>query len=180
MKNKKILLLLICVLIIILISLYFIIKNFNHKNTSQKNTDYSEYTPEEEISSEQMRETIVNLYFIDSEHNIKSEGKHIDSATLLENPYKTLIELLLTSPQTENLNTAFPENTQIIDATIENNCVTLNFSEAILNFTDDTQKFNIINTCLNTLSQLNEVNSIRILVNGNNSDIFDEEYSLSH
>lgn len=180
MKNKKILFLLIFVLIVILIFLFFIVKNFNNKNISVENTTYSEYTPEEEISSDQMRETIVTLYFIDSNNNLKSEGKLIDSVTLLQNPYKTLIELLLTGPQTETLNKVFPDNTQILDATLENNCVTLNFSEGLLNYSDDNQKYNIINSILNTLTQLNEVNSIKILINGSTPEMFNEEYFLSH
>ena len=99
MKNKKIFFLLILVLIIILISLYFVIKNFKTKNLTNETNSLSEYTPEEEISSKQMRETTVTLYFIDSNNNIKSEGKLIDSASLLQNPYKQLIELLLSYHQ---------------------------------------------------------------------------------
>lgn len=95
MKNKKIFFLLIVVLVIILISLYFVIKNFRAKNSANENNLISEYTPEEEISSKQMRETTVTLFFVDSEGNIKSEGKLIDSANLLQNPYKQLVELLL-------------------------------------------------------------------------------------
>ena len=91
MKNKKILFLLICVLVIILVSLFFILKKFNTNQTVEENSIYNDYIPEEEISSEQMRETIVTLYFVNSNQDLKSEGKRIDSATLLENPYKTLI-----------------------------------------------------------------------------------------
>ena len=115
-----------------------------------------------------------------TDNNIKSEGKHIDSAVLLQNPYKKLVELLLDGPQTENLTKPFPDNTKILDASIENNCVTLNFSEELLNYTDDTQKYNIINTTLNTLTGLNEVNSIKILINNSASEKFEEEYTLSH
>lgn len=180
MKNKKILFLLICVLIIILISLFFIVKRFNNKNISNENNTYSEYTPEEEISSKQMRETIVTLYFIDSNNNLKSEGKLIDSLLLLQNPYKELIELLLAGPQSESLNKVFPDNTKILDATIENNCAILNFSEELLNYSDENQKYNIINSTLNTLTQLTEVNSIKVLINNNTSEKFDEEYHLSN
>lgn len=179
MKNKKIFFLLILVLIIILISLYFIIKNFNKKIFTEENNSYSEYTPEEEISSKQLRETTISLYFVDSNNNIKSEGKLIDSATLVQNPYKQLIELLISGPQSENLVKVFPENTKILEAKLENSCVILNFSEELINYVDDNQKFNIINTILNTLTQLNEVNSIKILINNNQSDKFNEEYSLS-
>ena len=180
MKNKKILFLLILVLIIILVALFFIVKNFKTKNTSEENTIYNDYIPEEEISSEQMRETIVTLYFIDFNHNLEKEARRIDSATLLDNPYKTLIELLLAGPQTDTLTKVFPDNTQILDTTLQNSCVTLNFSEHLLNYEDENQKYNIINSLLNTLTQLNEVNSIKILVNNSSCDEFDEEYSLSH
>ena len=180
MKNKKIFFLLILVLIIILISLYFVIKNFKTKNLTNETNSLSEYTPEEEISSKQMRETTVTLYFIDSNNNIKSEGKLIDSATLLQNPYKQLIELLLAGPENDSLVTAFPENTKILDAKIDNGCVNLDFSEELLNFKDDTQKFNIINCILNTLKQLNEVNSIKILIGGNLNDGFEEQYNINN
>ena len=155
MKNKKFLFLLIIVLIIILILVYLIIKNFKNESThSEGNNLYSDYTPEEEISSNQMRETTVSLYFLDSEtKKLKLEGRHIDSRLLLENPYKELVELLLNGPKTDSLETVFPENTRLIDATFENNCVILNFSQELLNFESDNQKFNIINSLLNTLTR---------------------------
>lgn len=178
MKNKKILFILICVLIIIIISLFFIIKKFNSQETTEENPTLTEYTPEEEISSEQLRETIVTLYFVDADNNLKSEGKLIDSVKLLKNPYKELISLLISGPTSDTLRNVFPEGTNILDATIINNCVTLNFSEQILNYTDDNQKYNIINSILNTLTELNEVNSIKILVNNAPAEKFNEEYTI--
>ena len=179
MKNKKLFYLLICVLIIILVVLFFIVKKFNSKSSTEENVSISDYTPEEEISSEQLRETVVNLYFLEqNSSNLKSEGRHIDSLSLLQNPYKELVELLLSGPETSGLVKVFPENTKILDATLENNCVTLNFSEDLLNCNDENQKYNIINSILNTLTSLNEVNSIKIVINGKASDKFDEEYSI--
>lgn len=180
MKNKKMILLFIGVLIIILLSIYFIIKNFKSDISTEQN-EFSEYTPEEEISYTQMRETTVALYYLDLNSNkIKSECKHIDSISLLENPYKKLIELLLEGPQSNNLINVFPDNTQILDATIENNCVTLNFTDALINFNDEIQKYNIINCLLNTLNQLNEVDSFKILINNELSDVFTDEYKTIH
>ena len=179
MKNKKMLLLLICVLIAILLSIFFVIKHFNTKTTNEE-LDFSEYTPEEEISTEQMRETVVALYFPDLDSNLKVEARFIDSLSLLSNPYKTLVELLLETPQSEDLTSAFPDNTKILNTSIENGCVILNFSTELVNYTDDTQKYNIINSLLNTLTQLNEVNSIKILVDNNTSENFNEEYTLLH
>lgn len=176
MKNKKILFLLIIVLIIILLSLFIIIKNFVTINEEQDL--YSDYTPQEEISSNQMRETIVTLYFIDINNELKSEGRFIDSISLLQNPYKELVSLLLSGPRSDDLKLCFPENTQILDAKCQNGQVILNFSSEILNYIDDAQKLNIINSLLNTLTQLNEVDSFKILINNQPNDNFSDVYTL--
>ena len=175
MKNKKILFLLIFVLIVILLSLFFIIKNFVSINDEN---EFLDYTPEEEISSNQMRETVVTLYFVDENNELKSEGRFIDSVSLLQNPYKEIVSLLLEGPKSNDLKSAFPENTQILDATIQNGQITLDFSSELLNFTDDIQKFNIINCLLNTLTELNEVTSFKILINNEANSNFGEEYSI--
>lgn len=178
MKNKKLLLLLFLVLFIILVSLFFIIKNFKSKDSSNENDSYANYTPEEEISNKQLRETNITLYFVDSDNQIQSEKRLIDSADLLENPYKHLVELLISGPKTDSLKNVFPDNVKILDTKLENNCIVLNFSEELASVSEDTQKYNIVNTILNTLSQLNEVNSIKILVSGETNDNFNEEYEL--
>ncbi len=180
MKNKKIFFMLFLVLIIILIILFFVIKNFNSQTTSDENMPISDYTPEEEISSKQLRETVVTLYFVDSNNELKSEGKLIDSLELVDNPYKKIVELLLAGPENESLFKVFPENTKILDANLNNNCIILNFSEELLNFENDNQKYNIINSILNTLTELNEVNSIQILVNNSLPTGFDSEYNLKN
>ncbi len=86
---------------------------------------------------------------------------------------------MLSGPQNDGLINVFPENTKILDAKLNNNCVTLDFSEEFLNFKDDNQKFNMINCVLNTLKQLNEVSSVKILVCGNLKDGFNETYSIT-
>ena len=174
MKNKKILFLLIFVLILIIFFIFYIVKHFNSGSSEES----QEYTPEEEISDTQLRETIVTLYFLDKNSNtIKSEGKLIDSVSLLQNPYKELVNLLIKGPTSENLSNVFPENTQVLDAYIKNNCVTIDFSEELLNFENEKQKYNIVNCILNTLAKLNEVNSIEILVNGEKKDVFPDTFT---
>ena len=164
-------------LIIIGAILFTIVKNYGEKNNSNK--PILDYTPEEEISKVQLRQAIISLYFIDETGNLKEERKLIDSKILINNPYKELISFLIAGPTNSNLAKAFPEGTQILDATIQKNQVILDFSSEILNFTEESQKLNIINSILNTLAQLNEVKSIKIMVNNESSDIFDEEYLIS-
>ena len=178
MKNKKLLFLLTFVLIIILILLFFIIRKFNQtsESTNEEN-NLSEYTPEEEIKAEDLRKTLVSLFFLDEKNQeLKNEGKLIDSAELLDNPYQKLVELLLQGPVSQDLKSVFPENTKLLNTTIDKTCVILNFSEELLNFTYDNQKYFIINSILNTLTELNEVDSIKILVNDNLPQDFEEKY----
>ena len=89
-----------------------------------------------------------------------------------------MVELLISGPKTDSLKNVFPDNVKILDTKLENNCIVLNFSEELASVSEDTQKYNIVNTILNTLSQLNEVNSIKILVSGETNDNFNEEYKL--
>ena len=176
MKNKKIIFVVLAIIVAIIIIISLIVTNQN--NSENPDSQFSEYTPEEEISDEQMRETTVTLYFLQQgTEALKSEGRLIDSAKLLENPYQEIVNLLIEGPQNTDLTNVFPENTRLLDSKIENHCVTLNFSEEIVNFKDDVQKYNIINSILNSLTELNEVNSIKILVNNQTNDNFDEEYS---
>ena len=176
MKNKKVFFIILIILIIIGITTIIIIKqNGNKENTEE---EIQEYTPQEEISDEQMRETIVTLYFLNSEtKELKSEGRLINATELLQDPYKTIVQLLIEGPKNSELENVFPENTRLLETKIENNCVTLNFSEEILNYENDVQKYNIINSILNSLTQLNEVNSIKILINNETNEDFNEEYT---
>ena len=175
MKNKKIIFVILAIIVAIIIIISLIV---NNKNSGNSNNQFSEYTPEEEISDEQMRETTVTLYFLQQgTEALKSEGRLISATKLLENPYQEIVNLLIEGPQNTDLTNVFPENTRLLDSKIENHCVTLNFSEEIANFKDDVQKYNIINSILNSLTELNEVNSIKILVNNQTNENFEEEYS---
>ena len=171
---KKKLPILLIVLIILGVLIYFII---NHISITQ-NDDYINFTPEEEISESQSRETTINLYFLNPDNNqLKSEGRNIGTNELLQNPYKVIVQKLLDGPTDNKLKSVFPEETRLIDATLSNDCVILNFSEEILNFKDDVQKYNIINSILDSLTQLNEVNSIKILINNEPNDKISQEYT---
>ncbi len=175
MKKKG--LFIIILLIIICIVAFIIIKNNNSQKESSN--EVLEYTPEEEISEEQLRETILTLYFQNSETGeLKSEGRLINANELVKDPYRQIVQCLIDGPKTNDLQNVFPENTRILEANIENNCVTLNFSEELLNFETDDQKYTIINSILNSLTQLTEVNSIKILINGETAEKLDEEYCV--
>lgn len=173
MKKKT--LKIVIILIIVCILAYFFINNIS---VTKNDDGYMDYTPQEEISEKQNRETSITLYFLNPEtNNLKPEGRAVNANELLKNPYKLIVEKLIEGPTDSTLQKVFPENTRLIDATLSNNCVNLNFSEEFLNFKDDVQKYNIINSMLDSLTQLNEVDSIKILVNNETKDGLSQEYT---
>ena len=176
MKNKKIFLIFLILLIIIFVIGWFSIKFVKEKKA---NETIEEYTPEEEISDEQMRETIVSLYFPDKEtNNLKPEARLVSVKELLENPYNLLIELLIQGPKNEKLSKIIPENTKLLNASLDGEILTLDFSEDFLNVDTKNEKTknNLINSIVNTVTELNEVNKVKFLINNQTNDEFKDEY----
>lgn len=125
----------------------------------------TEYIPESEIEEVELRKTIVSLYFREKETGeIVKETRLIDSKELLKNPYEKLISMLVDGPQNETLENLLPENVNILETKYENGCVTINFNSEFLNIED---KSKIIESIEKTLTELTEVTSVKILVDGN-------------
>lgn len=176
MKDKKAFIIFGILLIIILIGGYFGIKFVKDK---KEEISASEFIPEEEISQEQLRKTIVSLYFISKENNnLSPEARLIDIKEIINTPYEKLVNLLIEGPKNEKNKKIIPENTKLLKTYIEGDCVTLDFSTEFLNFNkeDEKEKNNLINSIVNTLTELTEVNKIKILINGEINDEFKGEY----
>lgn len=176
MKNKKILILFIISVILIVVIGYFAIKFVKQKKS---NEIQNEYVPQEEISDEQSRETIVSLYFADKETGLlKPEARLVNVKDLIKLPYNTLVELLISGPKNDKLKVVIPENTKLLNASLDKECLTLDFSSEILNYNKDDSmlKNNLIYSIVNTVTELNEVNKVKFLVNGQASSDFEEFY----
>ena len=176
MKNKKILILFIISVILIVVIGYFAIKYVKQK---KNNEIQNEYVPQEEISDEQSRETIVSLYFTDKETNmLKPEARLVNVKELIQSPYNVLIELLIQGPKNDKLKSVIPENTKLLNSSLEGECLTLDFSSELLNYNkeNDKEKENLINSIVNTVTELNEVNKVKFLVNGQACNNFEEFY----
>ena len=176
MKNKKIITIFIILLVIIAIGGYFIIKYVREK---YQQDDVEEYVPEEEITDEQMRQTIVSLYFLDSQTNkLTPEARMIDIKEIMEEPYKKLISLLIEGPKNERLSKIIPEGTKLLGVSLEENTLTINFSSEILNYDkqNHTAKANLINSIVNTMTELTEINSVKFLIDGNENEEFKDNY----
>lgn len=179
MKKSKVGMKLFIFIIVIAIGGYCITSYLDNKTEEISDGKIVEYTPQEEISEEQYRETIVNLYYLNKNTGeLMAEAKAIDAKILINNPYKELVNLLMQKTENENLQTIIPEGVTVYDANIEAGCVTINLSQEILNFNgDETLKNNIINSISKTLCELTEVNSIRFLIEGQENEALPEEYT---
>lgn len=178
MKNQNIVIVFSILLIIILIGGYFGIKYVKQKK--EENTIVEEYTPQEEISEEQARQTIVSLYFQTKDtKELTPEARLIDIKEIINDPYDKLVNLLIEGPKNEKTERIIPENTRLIKCYMEDDCVTLDLSSEFLNYdkTDEKVKSNLINSIVNTLTQLTEVNRVKFLIDGNQNDEFKEIYS---
>ena len=165
MKNKKIIIIFLSLFIIILIGGYFAIKYAKEKNEKEQ---VEEYTPQEEISEDQLRQTIVSLYFPEKEtKELTPEARLVDIKEIINNPYEKIVNLLIEGPKNDKNERVIPENTKLLKAYMEQDCLILDFSSEILNYNkeDEKAKDNIKNSLLKSLTQLTEVNSIKILVN---------------
>ncbi len=173
-KNKKTLIA-ILVIILIIVAGCIIFNNISIEKNSED--EYQDYTPQQEISDEQMRQTKIVLYFANSETGeLEAETKVVDANTLIENPYKELVELLIKGPQSSKLKKLIPDGTILNEVKLENTCAIVNFSNEFLNYENDETKAKIINSIVNTLTNLKEVQVVRILINGESNENFAEDY----
>lgn len=175
MKGNKLIFIFFITAVIIAFVGYFVINSLKEKQTSSQ---IEEYTPQEEISEEQMRKTMVNLYFYNNETGkLETEAKLIDAVDLLENPYGKLIQMLIDGPKSEKLKSLMPDDLKVIKTEIVGSCVTVDMSIEFLNYTEDQDlKNKMVNSIVNTLTELTEVESVKFLINGKPNDEFNEEY----
>lgn len=169
--NKKGFIAIIAILIIgiVGVGIYLIMQN-NNNTVAQE-----EIQPEEEASQETMRQTIVTLYYQNKEtKELIPEGRMVDSKTLLTDPYMTLVNLLIEGPKNEKLESIIPKGTRVLKAELKGDIVYLDLSkEFIDNHTGGQEQENkTVYSIVNTLTELNEVVSVKILINGREDQAF--------
>ena len=161
------------ILLIILIVVIFILVIM--KNTSKKDTEPTEITPLSEITDEQERQTIVSLYFVNSETNkLVPEARKVDVKELLTTPYTKIVEFLIEGPKNETLKKAIPEGTKVNNSSLKKDVLELDLSkEFIENQKGDFEKTSLsIYSIVNTLTELNEINAVKILIDGKDNEKF--------
>lgn len=167
MKNKKIIMY-VGIILIVLILLGVGVFIINNVKNNKEEIIY-EYIPEEEITGEQLRQTVITLYFLNPEtYEISPEARQIDAKELLDNPYELLINLLIEGPKNENLLKLIPENTKLNNAQIKNNILYIDFSEDFIkeqNLGKEQEEL-ILKSIVNTVTELTEINKVVFLIDG--------------
>ena len=175
---KKIIIVIIIILCITGVIMYFI--QSSKKNSKTANI---EYEPQEEISDEQERKTMISLYFVNkTTRNVEPEARMLDVKTLIKDPYTVIINMLIDGPKNENHDKVIPEGTMLIGTSLEGDTLKVNFSsefvENHIGGKEEEQK--TIECLVNSLTELTEVNSIKILINGEeNAKFKDGEIDFS-
>ena len=175
MKKDKFIILFLIILVLLIIGGYIII---NYLKSRQTNSDIIEIEPQEEISEEQMKKTMVSLYFYNNDNgNLETEARVIDAVELLENPYTKLVQMLIDGPKSEKLKSLLPDDVKVLKTELIGDCVVVDMSIEMLNYTEDKDlKNKMINSIVNTLTELTEVESVKFLINGEKNEEFNEEY----
>lgn len=160
---KKIIKIILIIVVVALVGI-FIVFNFSAEKVENEENIIE---PEEEISEEQARQTIVTLFFEDkTSMQLAKEERNVDAKELLNNPYKFIVELLIQGPKEENLKKIIPDGVKINKVNINGDIVTLDCSEEILNMSGTNSIYSIVNS----LTELKEVNGVKFLINGEEKD----------
>ena len=172
-KNKKKIIAIITLILIIFVAVFI----YNNISIEKNVNEYQDYTPQEEISEEQMRQTKVILFFANNETGeLEAETKIVDANLLINEPYKQIINWLINGPQSSNLKKLIPEGTAMHDIKVEKSCIIINLSNEFLNYETEENKLKIINSIVNSLTNLKEIDSVKFLINGEENENFSEIY----
>lgn len=168
LDKKRVLVVTIAIIFIsiVVLGVYF----FRGKKEEKKMT---EYTPQEEITDEQMRQTIVSLYF-KKENTLIPEARLIDVKELIDNPYEKIVNMLIEGPKNENLQKTIPKDTKINKIEKQGETLILDFSqEFILNHSGGEQEEKLtLQSIVKTVTELTEINGIKIKINGEENKEF--------
>ena len=168
MKNKK--LLYFIIILIIILAVLGILFFFNSDDSKENiSNEITEYTPAEELSDDEIRKTIISLYFKNIETNsLVAEARCIDVKELYKEPYSYLINMLITGPENEKLESAIPEGTKVNSCTLKGTTLYVDLSKEFIDNAPSgiEEESMVVYSIVNTLTELNEVSEIKFLING--------------
>ena len=121
------------------------------------------------------------MYYIDKETNeIKSESKLIDVKYLMDDAYEKIINMWLDGPTSEMLKSNCSKNVKLNNINLQGDCLVIDFSKEFIDeySGEESEKIKLIYCIVNTMTELTEINSVKILINGQESNYFGD-FNLS-
>ena len=147
------------------------------KNKQNDVEEITEYTPQEEISESQERQTLVTLYFINKETKmLMPEARLIDAKLLMQNPYATLVSLLINGPKNEKLENVIPQGTRLNNVEVQKGMAIVDLSSEFVKGINKgaEEESKIVYSIVNTLVELTEIDSVKILIDGKEDQAFED------
>lgn len=160
---------------VIIILVFGLIAWLYFMNSGSTENDIVEYIPAEEITEEQARNTIISVYYRNKETGeLMPEARLIDVKLLANNPYEEILKILMEGPKSDKLERVIPEGTVVLGTELKKDVLYINLSnEFIDNQKEGTEEeAKTVYSIVNTLTELNEVNAVRILINGEENNEF--------
>lgn len=115
------------------------------------------------------------MYFNQKDTNtLVPEARNIDVRELTKEPYQTLMNLLISGPKDEKLERTIPEGTKINKIELKENILRIDLSkEFIENHTQGVEsQARTIYSIVNTMTGLNEVDAVKIIIDGDENSSF--------
>lgn len=173
MKSKEGILIISFLIILVLgVGGFIIYKNIEKTKNDKIGT---EYTPQEEISEEQMRQTIITLYYQNKEtKDIMPEARKIDVNMLSKDPYLYLLNCLIQGPKSDKLERLIPEGTKVNKVELNGEILMVDFSKEFIENAKEgkEEEEKVIKSIVNTVTELTEVNAVHILIDGEDQKAF--------
>ena len=169
LDRKRIIIVIVAIFLIgaIISGVFFLVKNNGEEE------EIMEYTPQEEVTDSQLRQTIVSLYFKNG-NELLPEARLIDVKELIENPYEKILNMLIQGPKNENLKNTIPEGTKINKIEKEGEVLIIDFSVEFISghMGGEIEEKLTIQAIVKTLTELTEINGIKIKINGEENKEF--------
>ena len=146
----------ICIATLTLFILLIIYLFPNNENTTY---EHLSYTQKEEMP----------IFLIDSSNYVARCTISKESTTIIDEVKEKIEALTKNTKKSSYIRDGFksiiPENTKLLDATLNNNTLTINFSKEFLNVTSSDEE-KMIEAILYSLTEIKDINKIKILVEG--------------
>lgn len=106
--------------------------------------------------------------------SLAPEGRLIDVKDLINEPYRKLMELLIEGPQNTSLTKTIPDGTRVNKAEVKGDTLYLDLSKEFIENHEggEVQESATIYSIVNTMTNLTEVNSVKILIEGEENQAF--------